>query len=218
MWGTVPLDSLSRDDKYKSLGRPLKQAIPFVESLCKKGELVMPLKIPENLLTDSFYLGDFGIAMRVGGPVEQPGRPPIAYCSPDRLHSCDPSFACDIWSYMCIFAELYFGLVPFSTWADGGILTTMVRFSGPLPRRWKGHYVDPDGGCDWWYDQDCETDPKFSLSGFFARVRPDVDPTEREHVLSVMSRGLSCFPEKRPTATELLEDSSFKAIIARYCD
>lgn len=216
MWGIASIDNLTRDAKYKALGRPLKQDIPYIEELWKKGEIVKPLKIPEDLRTETFYLGDFGLAMRVGDPMDQQGRPPIIYCSPDRLHNCDPSFACDIWSYMCIFAELYFGLVPSTTWADGEIVTTMIELFGPLPKHWKGHYVNPNGGHDRWYDQDYKQYSD-NLGAFFTGVRPDADSIEREHVLSVMSRGFSCSPEKRLTATQLLQDPSFKAIINRYC-
>lgn len=58
MWGMVPLHDLSRSAKYKALGRPLKQIIPFVD-LWKEGELVGPAKMPENLRTEQFYLGDW---------------------------------------------------------------------------------------------------------------------------------------------------------------
>lgn len=48
MWGMAPLYDLNRSAKYEALGRPLKEIIPFV-NLWKQGELVWPLKIPENL-------------------------------------------------------------------------------------------------------------------------------------------------------------------------
>lgn len=66
MWGLAPFhDPSSRSAKYKALGRPLKQIIPFVD-LWKKGELVRPIEVPESLCTEKFYLGDFGTAMKVG--------------------------------------------------------------------------------------------------------------------------------------------------------
>lgn len=74
------------------------------------------------------------------------------YCSPDRLHGRAPSFACDMWSYMCIFAELYIGFVPFTTWRDGGVITSMVETLGPLPEQWKGSYVDAQESRNVWYD------------------------------------------------------------------
>lgn len=104
MWGISPSHNLtSAAAKYRVLGRPLKQVIPYIK-LWKPGELVKPLVVPENLRMESFYLGDFGQAMKLGGPMTQQGRPPLPYCSPDRLHNRVPSFACDMWSYMCIFA------------------------------------------------------------------------------------------------------------------
>lgn len=214
MWGIDLIDNLSRDAKYETFGRPLKQVIPFVD-LWKQGELVKPLEVPESLRSETFYLGDFGLAMKLGGPVKLQGHPPIKYCSPDRLHNCDPSFACDMWSYMCIFAELYLDLVPFTTWADGGIVTTMVRLSGPLPKQWKGHYADADKGLDLWYDEDEKSNPETNLAAKIAYLRPELDSVERQHALSVMSRGFSGYPEKRPTATQLLQDPSF---INKYCD
>ncbi|WEW60862.1 hypothetical protein PRK78_006350 [Emydomyces testavorans] len=216
MWGIVPLNHLSRRAKYEALGRPLKESLSDLP-LWKQGQIVKPLKVPENLRTETFYLGDFGLAMELGAPVTPQGRPPIVYCSPDRLHNKGPSFACDMWSYMCIFAELYLGFVPFFVWFNGGMVTSMVKCLGPLPEQWKGHYVDPDSSLDTWYDQDYKPDPTYTLAKRIADRHPEADPTERQHVLSIMSRGFSYLPEKRPTATELLQDPSFKAIMKKYC-
>lgn len=215
MWSVAPLGNISRETKYNVLGRPLKQIIPYVE-LWKQGEIVKPLTTPENLRTETFYLGDSGLAMKLTSE-SQPGRPPIIYCSPDRLHNQNPSFACDIWSYMCIFAELYLGLVPFTSWAKGGVVTTMVDLFGPLPKEWKGHYFNPDKTLDSWYDQDYEPGPEMTLPALLGRVRPEIDAIERHHILSVMYRGFNCSPEKRPTASQLLEDPSFKALMEMYC-
>lgn len=125
------LHNLDRSAKYEALGRPLEQTIPFVK-LPRQGELVSPIKVPENLRTEELYLGDFGLAMRLGEPKTK-GRPPMAFCSPDRLHQMDPSFPCDMWSYMAIFAELYLGYTPFPCGFTDGVTTGMVKLLGPLP-------------------------------------------------------------------------------------
>ncbi|PGH17442.1 serine/threonine protein kinase [Polytolypa hystricis UAMH7299] len=214
-WGVVPLDDLSRRAKYQALGRPLKQVI-WVEELWKPGEFVRPLAIPDDLRTDTFYLGDFGLAMKLGssGAVIPDGRPPMQFCSPDRLHNKGPSIACDMWSYMCIFAELYLGHPIFSSF---GTTHNMVGLLGPLPEEWKGDYLPPENSLDLWYDQDKKPSPSVNLHARIARARPDIDPIERDLVYSVMARGFNYSPEKRLTATQLLQDPSFKALLDRYC-
>ncbi|KNG80264.1 kinase domain-containing protein [Aspergillus nomiae NRRL 13137] len=213
-WGMAPLPTLNRKAKYKALGRPLKEVLPFVD-LWKQGELVQPIQIPEALRTDDFYLGDFGLAMQVGDPTFQPGYPPMQFGSPDRLHKKEPSFACDMWSYMAIFTELYLGYPPFATWLEGGVITGMVKCLGPLPEQWKGLY-NYSGGLDSWYDQHQTPDPNYDLAAIIAYYRPNADPVEREHVHSIMSKVFNYCPEKRPTATELLQDHSFRAIMDKY--
>ena len=218
MWGIAPFQENSiRADKYEALGRPLKQAIPSYVETWKPGERVKPLVVPEDLRTESFYLGDFGQAMKLGVPMAtQQGRPPLRWCSPDRLHNEPPSFACDMWSYMCLFAELYLDFEPFHGWANGGVITTIVEVLGPLPEKWKGSYVG-DESRDEWYDPNTTTLWHDSLSGLIESRRPDSDPVERQHVLSVLQRGFSYCPEERLTATQLLQDTSFRAIIDKYC-
>lgn len=219
MWGVHSLDNLDRNTKYKTIGRPLKQPIPHIEDLWKQGEIVRPLVFPENLHTESFFLGDFGLSMRHGTAVKHQGRPPTKFCSPDRLHLQEPSFSCDIWSYMCIFTELYFGLVPFTTWIKGGIVASMVRLFGPLPEDWEGQYFDLEGSFDSWYDHegDESRNSKTNLAATIKRVYPEADPDEQQHVFSVLSWGFSMDPKKRPSAAQLLRDPSFNAIIDRHC-
>ncbi|KAK2858486.1 hypothetical protein FQN49_004685 [Arthroderma sp. PD_2] len=215
MWGMAPLRNLSRSAKYKALGRPLKEIIPNIDNLWKQGELVQPLVVPGDLRTDKFYLGDFGLAMKLGCPVSQHGYPPMEFCSPDRLHNKGLTVACDMWSYMVIFSVLYLGFPPFPSFLKGGIISGIVRSMGPLPRQWKGLYTHPKG-LDFWYDQNQTTDPKHDLASTIAYYRPDSDPTERQHVLSIMTRIFTYCPEKRLTTTELLQDPSFKAIMNTY--
>ncbi|KAI9925260.1 hypothetical protein ASPWEDRAFT_176916 [Aspergillus wentii DTO 134E9] len=214
MWGMVPIDGLSRSAKYELLGRPLKQTIPFV-NLWKEGELVSPVKFPKDLLTEEFYLCDFGLAKKIGDLTTQRGYPPMHYCSPDRLHRQEPSFACDMWSYMAVFSMLYLTFPPFPTFLEGGVVSGMVEALGPLPMQWKGLYTHP-GGLDSWYDQSQSPDPENDLAAKIAYFRPDADPVERQHVQSIMSKVFIYDPEKRLTASELLRDPSFRAVMDRY--
>ncbi|KAB8249066.1 kinase-like domain-containing protein [Aspergillus flavus] len=216
MWGITPLHDLSRSAKYEVHGRPLKEVIPVVD-LWKQGELVGPLKIPENLRTEKSYLGDFGLAVKVNTPVTHKGYPPMKFCSPDRLHGKHPSFACDMWSYMVIFGVLYLnGYSPFSTVAHGGVISDIVRSLGPLPEQWKGLYVYPGGGLDSWYDQSKTPEPNRNLASTIAYFRADADPVERELVHSIMLKIFTYCPEKRLTATQLLQDPSFRALMEKY--
>lgn len=214
MWGMAPLDGLSRTAKYEALGRPLRQKIPFVD-LWKPGELVSPITVPWELCSEKFHLGDFGLSKKLNDPITQRGWPPMKYCSPDRLHQEEPSFACDMWSYMCVFATLYLDFPPFPTFITGGVVSGMVECLGPLPDRWKGRYTHP-GGLDEWYDQSRSPDPEYDLDAKVSQFRPDVDSVEKQHVVSIMSKVFSYDPEKRPTAAELLGDPSFRAIMDRY--
>ncbi|KAL2830888.1 kinase-like domain-containing protein [Aspergillus cavernicola] len=216
MWGMVPLHDHHRSAKYEALGRPLRQIIPFVD-LWKQGELVHPVKVPENLRTEEFYLGDFGLAKKLDDPTSttQRGWPSMQYCSPDRLHGKDPSFACDMWSYMVIFSVLYMRAPPFSAFFEGGIISGMVKGLGPLPEQWKGLYTHP-GGLDSWYDQSETPDPDQGLASRIARFGADADPIEQQHVHSIMSRVFTYCPEERLTATQLLRDPSFRAIMDNY--
>lgn len=149
MWGIAPFHNHTHAAKYEILGRPLKLSMSYL-NLCKPGELVKPLVVPDDMPTDSLYLGDFGQAMKLGGERTQEGRPPLDYCSPDQLHGRPPSFACDTWSYMCIFAHLYIGFIPFTTWGKGGVIASMVDTLGPLPEQWKGSYIWAEQGQDMW--------------------------------------------------------------------
>ncbi|KAJ5153620.1 uncharacterized protein N7500_009059 [Penicillium coprophilum] len=181
--------------------------IPFVD-LWKKGELVSSVQVPEDLLRrDEFYLCDSGLAKKVGDLITQRGYPPMEYCTPDRLHKQEPSFACDMWSYMAI---LFHALPHISS-----VSYISRGWSRPLPQEWKGLYTHP-GGLDSWYDQSQSPNPEHDLTAKIAYFRPDADPVERQHVLSIMSKVFVYDPEKRPTAVGLLRDPSFRAIMDRY--
>lgn len=216
MWGISNFGNVTRVAKYEVLGRPFKRVIPFV-SLWKPGELVQPAAIPGNLRTDEFYLSDFGLATRLDDPTfeVQRGHPPSAWCSPDRFHGKPPSFACDMWSYMVLFAQLYLEFPPFIPEFSGGIIARFVETLGPLPEAWKGSCTYPQ--ClDSWYDQDKTIDPKYDLAAIIARRRPDADEAERELVRSIMLKVFIYSPEKRLTATQLLHDAEFRTLMEKY--
>jgi serine/threonine protein kinase len=109
MWGVAPLDDLDTNTKYKILGRPQKIAMQY---LWKWGELVKPMEVPKNLLRETVCISDFGAAFKAGTEMKQNVLPPLRYCAPERLHGADPSFAGDMWSYMCLFAELDLDVIP----------------------------------------------------------------------------------------------------------
>jgi serine/threonine protein kinase len=96
---------------YEYLGRPQKTALQF--ETWKGGELVEPMEVPESLLGEAVYLGDFGLAIKAGTSLRQKVQSPAVYCAPERFHDADRSFATDIWSYMCLFVQLYLGFNPF---------------------------------------------------------------------------------------------------------
>lgn len=202
--------------KYEYLGRPLKMPLPLSRPLWKAGQLVMPMKPHESLIGETISLGDFGLAAKSGTPVEQKAQSPAIYCAPERLHNADPSFASDMWSYMCIFAELYLGFPLFYGSAHSSVMDFMVKTLGPLPESWKGSYTG-DGQCDQsWYDQGRRSDPRLALEAKVTCTRDDVGPEEQRLVLSILRRGLSYSPAQRWTAGQLLEDASFKELMGMY--
>jgi serine/threonine protein kinase len=216
MWDIAPLDKFDTEAKYKLLGRPEKIALS--SNLWKPGELVKPLKVPKSLLRETVYLRNFGMAIKAGDEGKHKMLWRTVYCAPERFHNANPSFASDMWSYMCLFTQLYLGLS--SPWNCGNsvsLMNTLVKVIGPLPEQWKGHYK-ASGLCDnSWYDQNRMPDPARSLEARIRRLRPDVSPTERNHVLSIMSNGFSYLPEDRLSAKQLLQDASFKAVMDIYC-
>ncbi|EGC43951.1 protein kinase [Histoplasma capsulatum var. duboisii H88] len=114
-----------------------------------------------------------------------------------------------------IFARLYFGFLPFPDQGQGGEVSSMVRCLGPLPEQWKGLFTH-SGALDYWYDQCQIPDPKYSLAAKISKFRPEADQTEQKHMLSIMSKVFTFCPQKRLTATQLLHDPSFKAIMEKY--
>ncbi|VTT73303.1 unnamed protein product [Fusarium fujikuroi] len=209
-----PMNNSSVAAKYEQIGRPKK--IRLDPDLWRAGELVMPMKAQESLIRDDVSLGDFRLAIKSCTPVSQKLQSPAIYCAPKRVHDQDPTFATDMWSYMCIFAEFYMGYALFYGSGNSSIVSCIVHSLGPLPTAWKGTYKAGGMDNDWWYDRDHQLDPTASLEAKVARLRPDVDTAERELVLSILRKGLSYQPQDRLTARELLEDASFKALMETY--
>ncbi|KAF1828558.1 kinase-like protein [Decorospora gaudefroyi] len=211
MCGIAPLDAYDVKMKYQYLGRPKK--IPFQTPAGMQGELVRPIVVPPSLLTKSVYLGDFGLAMNAGTSVNYKPQSPSAWCAPERLHNTDPSAASDMWSYMCVFTELYLGTLPWSIYGDA--LPGMVKVLGPPPQTWSGSYHQPTRADASWYDP--RKQPESTLEAIIAHARPDVSSTERAHVLSFMLKGFSYNPQHRITAAQLLDNASFQAVMGFYC-
>jgi serine/threonine protein kinase len=213
MWGVTPLDDVNTKTKYEYLGRPLKIAIPSMH-----GELVRPVEVPKSLLTDTVYLGDFGLATTAGTKVshKELSLSNFAYYAPERLHNVNPSFPSDMWSYMCLFAELYLGIIPWETCSYVSMVTQMAKILGPLPKQWKGCF-NAHGECDSsWYDHRRKPHHEATLGSIIKKYRPEVSLVEQNHVLNIMSKGFCYSPDDRPTATELLHDPSFQAVMEIY--
>ncbi|KAL3448087.1 kinase-like domain-containing protein [Aspergillus insuetus] len=132
MWGVTSLAHLSRRDKYKELGRPLRKRIPHVQHPYKQGELVRAINNPDHLHTDDFHLGDFGLSKKLTDPETQLGYPDLKFCSHERLPKHEPTTACDIWSYMVVFSILYLEFSLFNT-LETSVIGDHVRCLGPLP-------------------------------------------------------------------------------------
>jgi hypothetical protein len=67
-----------------------------------------------------------------------------------------PSYATDMWGYMCFFAELYLGFPQFGNSFFGGgcvsLMSDFVRVLGPLPELWKESYCGVGKNKPLWYD------------------------------------------------------------------
>lgn len=182
----------------------------------KDGQLVMPMVPHDSLVEGTITLGDFGLAIKSGTSVECKVQSPAIYCAPERVHNIDPSFASDMWSYMCIFAELYLGFPMFGGAAHSSALDFMVRTLGPLPLFWKGSYKGDGKHDESWYDQSRGPEPILALEAKVACTRDDISLAEQQLVLSILQRGLSYSPENRLSAGQLLEDAAFKELMGIY--
>ena len=215
MYSLRPLKDRGTIAKYEYFGRPQKMLL-FTEQW-KKGELVMPMVPHESLVGDTILLGDFGLAHKAGTSAAQKLQSPARYCGPERVHNGPPSCASDMWIYMCLLFELYTTVCLFPGSGYTSEVSGMVNMIGPLPMSWKGAYR-ASGSCDYdaWYDQDRRPEPTMALEAKIIKFRPDISPTELELVMSIICWGVSYLPEHRPTAAQLLDDPSFKALTGIY--
>ncbi|KAH6970210.1 kinase domain-containing protein [Fusarium avenaceum] len=202
--------------KYESLGRPRKMHIPTSEPTWKDGQLVMPMEPHSSVVQGTINLADFGLAIKSGTSVECKVQSPTIYCAPERFHNVDSGFASDMWSYMCVFAELCIGFSLFRGSAHSSIIEFMVTSLGALPSAWRGSYKACGQYNESWYDQHRGPDPHQALEAKIKRTLYDISPIEQQLVLSILQRGLSYSPEHRFTAGQLLEDASFKELMALH--
>ncbi|EEP80773.1 predicted protein [Uncinocarpus reesii 1704] len=209
LWGSTLPEGLSIVDKYRILGRPQRKLIPY--NTWKPGELVAPIKVPISFCSEKFYLADFGTALQIGSLAVSDAPiviPPQEYCSPERLHGATPHYSCDMWSYMCVFSDLYFGGPLFRCFND------VVACLGPVSADLKGKYLWPKFSEDRWYDQNT------TATGLEDRLQlhqPKVSSTEMKLLLSVLKRGFALEPKHRLTADQLLQNPDFNTLINLYC-
>jgi hypothetical protein len=85
---------------------------------------------------------------------------------------------------------------------------------GPLPQDWYEKYHNPTEADTSWYDP--RKEPEYTLETMIAQTRPNVNAIERAHVLSFMLKGFSYDPRERITATQLLFNHSFQAVMETY--
>ncbi|KAL4958664.1 uncharacterized protein BDV14DRAFT_186266 [Aspergillus stella-maris] len=110
---------------------------------------------------------------------------------------------------------LWMGFRAFAPFQQGGAVGGIVQTLGPLSEERKGFYTHP-GGDDTLYDQSQKPNPGFTFEAQIARLIPHSDPVEQGLVLDIMKKVFTYYPEKRPSASELLKDPFFRAIMERY--
>ncbi|KAM0664326.1 hypothetical protein ACQRIU_006909 [Beauveria bassiana] len=214
LWDIGDIDDYTLEMAYQEFGRPRKMPLWF--PLWKKGQLVESIEVKKDSLRGGSFLADFGMAIKAGTPVKQRWQAPTSYCAPERFHGINPSFASDMWSYMCIFAELYMGCAPFQGMGNTSALTELVKRLGPLPLQWASRYDAGDAPDESCYDQTRKPVHRLTLEEMSKRWRPDVSDVERKLFVSVLFKGFAYLPENRPTAAELLQDEDFNALMAIY--
>ncbi|KAF5561300.1 cmgc kinase [Fusarium napiforme] len=207
--------------KYQILGRPQKMEFPTDQEMWKKGQLVAPMAPKDSFVVqDTITLADFGLTIRSGTEVDFKLQGTIGYSAPELMHGVNPTFTSDMWSYMCIFAELYLKWPLFSTSFFGGglrfVVGLLIRVLGPLPLSWKGSFEGGGEPDESWYDQKRIPELGMSLESRVTQSWDTVEPADQQLVLSILRRGFSYLPEERFSAGELLEDASFKALMDKY--
>ncbi|KAK0107083.1 hypothetical protein ONS95_003792 [Cadophora gregata] len=214
MWGLKCLDEYDTNEIYRRLGQPRHFGLG---GLWKQGDLVKSMTVPETLREDNICLGDFGMAIKADTAVNIKIQTPATFCAPERFHATDPSFASDMWSYMCIFAWLYLGYHPVR--GDGGVsvISSMVSIFGPLPERWHGDFkYYGEQGDNGWYDQSKAPVEHESLMSMAACRQPPVSTEEQQLVVRIFEKVFRYEPTYRWTAVQLLEDIDFICLMGRY--
>lgn len=218
----VDLGKMSVPEKYKLLGRPRKAKAlweddPETGKALVTGELVAPANFPPEILGSDAHLCDFGILVEAGTSVSDKLQSQPRYCAPELFHDIEPSFASDMWSYMVVFLYLYAGYLPFALGPGfAGVLGSIVDVVGLLPQEWKGLYDahDKANAKESWYGQGSQT--KSMFNAFLDKHRPDITAGEKALVLSVIRQVFRPRPEDRVTASELLGNKDFKALMSIY--
>jgi serine/threonine protein kinase len=182
----------------------------------RTGELVKPMGIPSNFVGNQLYLADFGLSIRPGIPLINKWHAPVQYCAPEQFHGVDPSYASDMWSFMCVFVQLYTSCHPFESRHCKSQINLIVRALGPLPAHWKGYYHAPGIGEDGWYGPSSFPYPEKTMAALIRRQRPEVGDIELELVLSIISKVFCYEPEGRFSALQLLEDESLTKLMEIY--
>lgn len=203
-------------EKYLFLGRPFKMPLPLTFPLWKQGELVIPIKPLESIVGNSVHLGDFGLTIKAGTLVTPTVQSPFQFCAPERFYGALPTFATDMWSYFCIFYQLYADFPLIYGYGVVSVVSYIISTFGHLPEAWKGSYSGFGSHEESWYDPQRGPRPGGTLEARILQARPEVSPAERELVLSILTRGFSYLPEHRLTAAQLLQDSSFRALMSIY--
>ncbi|KAN0072755.1 Protein kinase-like domain containing protein [Elaphomyces granulatus] len=196
------------------LGRPLK--IALASDLWRQGEPVKAASVPLRLLTDQVYIGDFSLATKAGTDVRHKVLSPlhIGFYAPERFHDVNPSFASDMWSYTCFCSELSFGFVP---WQNGSFSLMITKMVGVLGGCYNS-YLSTFGKCDYsWYDQCRKPNREATLESMMKRELPHLSLVERSHVLDIISKVFCYPPEDHLSATQLLQDPSFHALMEIHC-
>lgn len=210
----IDLGKMNTTDKYKLLGRPRKARISEDNEVV--GELVAPAKFPSRVIGSDAYLCDFGILVKAGTPVINRLQSPADYCAPELFHNIEPGFASDIWSYRVVFLYLYTETTIFTGRGFAGRVSSIVKHAGGLPSEWLGRYelYDKEEVQASWYGQGSKAKDAHAFSAFLDQQRPDISAKEKTHVLSVIQKVFQPRPQDRLTASELLEDVDFKAVMS----
>jgi serine/threonine protein kinase len=215
MWQMTQISPSDKATRYRSFGRPRK--LDLSDQTWRPGDLVRPMTIPSAFIGNTVCLGDFGMVIPMGESVSFKPQTPAMYCAPERYHDRNPSFASDMWSYMCIFAALYLGFNPFYGQGGNSMTRLWVNTLGPLPSSWKGCYRYSDSESDdAWYDQARRPNPEMCLESKLGRRKPPPNEDERSLVLSIFQKAFRYEPAQRISASELLEDVSFNTLMAKY--